>query len=97
MTPEHRRKLSQRYWERKRAKEQGIRLPTRKEEREAKRLSIEPINEESVNELVSTTPATVEDTRINNPEYYPTESAINKRHPIRFRETHEQVKKQEAK
>jgi len=93
-TEEHKQKLRDRYYERKRAEEAGVKLPTRREERAATRAKREPITEQAVNALIQDVPAQVsEETRVNVPEFYPTESSPNKRHPLRFHETHQGLQK----
>jgi len=94
MTPEHKAKLQQKYWARQRAKEAGIHIPTRKEEREAAKAAKASITEQSVNQLVTEAPATEENTRINTPVFFkPGISVDNVKHPMRFRDCHENFNK----
>ena len=97
MAPEHRKKLSESYHRRRQAREQGIILPTQKELRAAAKAKREQITEESVNKLIEETPATEQENRVNNPTVTHFESSPNKRHPLRFREIHEQVNHQKIR
>ena len=92
MSEEHRAKLQMRYWERRRAREAGVHLPTRKEEKEAARAAKVPVTEQSVNQLVAEAPLTEGGVRINTPAYFRPDTPVdNVRHPIKFRDTHEQL------
>ena len=84
MSDAHKMKLSQRAQERKRAKLEGIRLPTRAEEREAALQKKKPITEQSVRELVADIPKP-ENTRQDVPAFFRPETSTIK-HP-RFRNT----------
>lgn len=90
MSDEHKQKLREAYQKRKRAEELGVHLPTQKELRAAAKAKKAPITAQSVNKLVEELPATVQETRANTPIITRFESSPNKRHPLRFRETHEQ-------
>ena len=72
-------------------KERGEILPTQKELRAAAKAKREAITEESVNKLIEERPVTEQEDRVNNPTVMHFESSPNKRHPLRFREIHEQV------
>ena len=89
---EHKQKLRESYNRRRQAQEAGIRLPTQKEIREAKRAKKEPITVQSVNQLMEETPVTEQEVRVNNPTVTKYESASNPKHPLRLRKLHEQVR-----
>ena len=97
MSMEHRKKLSESYHRRRQLKEQGIILPTQKELRAAAKAKKEQITEESVSKLIEETPATEQENRVNNPTVMHFESSPVKRHPLRFRETHEEVNHQKIR
>ena len=97
MTEEHKEKLRQAYHRRRQHKEIGVILPTQKELRAAAKAKREQITEESVNKLIEETPATEQESRVNNPTVMHFESSPNKRHPLRFREIHEQVNHQKIR
>jgi hypothetical protein len=81
MSLAHKKKLSEAYWKRKKAKEQGVHLPTRKEEREATRAS-KVITAENIRAL---TVEPMKEDRASAPAAYPIEASDHRRLPERLR------------
>ena len=85
---EHKRKLSIAYHKRQAAKEKGIHLPTRKEEREAARLAKEPIFAQDVCSLINEMAGSNITTTCNDdPTVYVIGAKPPIKNPIRFHNT----------